>query len=440
LSFLTYQPDLLDTIFNPQSQYLQDIRDYLVAEIKKIAPEWLDHPSGILGEFWNKDEEFAACHFIWLAIMLKHISESIDHLSQSRLQAKFKALLYANEPKFSEYRAELEVGWYLADKVRSFVIEPLASSGEGVDLSNQTTSPDFAFELGTTVYLEVTTFYVGLLDKWQRTVDTIISVLQSRLLKKGRHLKLYLQLPLQAFEPKQKEKFDTNQMIEYIWRKMRTDSGELTLTHRGKIRWEPYQISVVEASSPFEPQVLDKGMKFIPPDGSWEALLRIKPAQDDASGFIQITPFGVFHSPNHIVDKASFVKEPSFGSLSEEDIRAANEIVLKSLIQKLKVDKRAQYPLRRQKPYLLAMKPGHYRLQGDGLFKLIEEHIWSDDDFNWISGIILFTTRRGFENPDPDNQYTFFLNPKAACPIDESFKEIFQLERRGYQTSDYRAL
>jgi hypothetical protein len=434
LSFLTYQPDLSDTLFAAQSQYLPDIRDYLVAVIKTVASGWLDNPVGILGELWRQDDVDAICYLIWIATMLRDISARIDQESLSRLQAKVKALLYAHEPKFSEYRAELEVGWYVANRVDSLLIEPLATRDGNADLSNQAKSPDFAFDLVDTVYLEVTAFYVGILDTWQKTVDYIASSLQHRLLKKGRRLKLHLQLPLQAFAPKQPQKFDANQIIQYIWGKMYTDSGELTLTHHGKIRWEPYTVATVQEGLPLSPQELDKGMNFISPFGNWGAEVSFN-IQDNQTGSIQITPFGVFTSPNIVVDQAAFVKEPDIISLPEGDIRAADELVLKSLKHKLKTDKRVQFPLRRQKPYLLAMKPGHFRLKGVELFKLIKESIWSDDDFDWISGVILFTSRQGFKNTDPSNEYNFFLNPNAVCPVDSSLEEKFQLGRKGHQMS-----
>lgn len=433
MSFLTNQPNLSDTLFAAQSQYLQDIRDYLVAVIKTVAPGWLDNPVGILGELWGQDEVNASCYLIWIATMLRDISARIDQESLSRLQAKVKALLFAHDPKFSEYRAELEVGWYVANRVDSLLIEPLATRDGNTDVSNQAKSPDFAFEIVDTVYLEVTAFYVGILDTWQKAVDHIASSLQHRLLKKGRHVKLHLQLPLQAFAPKQPQKFDVNQIIQYIWGKMYTDSGELTLTHHGKIRWEPYTVATVQEGLPLSPQELDKGTNSISPFGNWGAEVRFN-IQDNQTGSVQITPFGVFTSPNIVVDHAAFVKEPDIISLPEGDIRAADGLVLKSLKHKLKIDKRVQFPLRRQKPYLLAMKPGHYRLQGVGLFKLIQESIWSDDDFDWISGIILFTSRQGFKNTDSSNEYIFFLNPNAVCPIDKSLEEIFQLGRKGHQT------
>lgn len=432
MSFLTNQLDLSDTLFADQSQ---DLHDYLVAEIKQVAPGWLEDPKGTLGELWSKDELEATCYLLWIASMLQSMSKRINQESLLRLRGKFKALLYAYEPKFSEYRAELEVAWYLADHVDSLVIEPLASRNGNADFSNQTKSPDFAFDLEGTVYLEVTVFNVGILDTWQRTVDYITSTLQHRLLKKGLRLKLHLQLPLQAFEPKQPQKFDANQIIQQIWRNMNSPSGELTITRQGKIRWEPYPITKVQVGLPLSPEALDKGTNLISPFGNWEAQINIKSVQDGQPGRIQITPFGIFHDPNIVIDQASFVKEPSIVALPEDDVRAANELVLKSLKHKLKVDKREQFPLRRQKPYLLAMKPVHYRLQGNELFKLIDKHIWSDDDFDWISGIILFTSRQGFKNIDPSNDYIFFLNPKAVCPVDESLEEKFHPERRGYQTT-----
>ena len=435
MSFLTNQPDLSDTHFAAQSQYLQDIRNFLVTEISTVAPGWLDHPKGNLGELWCKDELDATCHLLWIANMLLGIGKRIDQESLVRLRKKFQALLTAKEPKYSEYRAELEVGSYLAEHVDSLVIEPLASRKGNTDLSQPARSPDFAFDLEGTVYLEVTVFNVGILDTWQRAVDYIASSLQHKLLKKGRHLKLHLQLPLQAFEAKQPQKFDANQVIQHIWRQMHSPSSELTISHQGKIRWEPYPITQVQEGLPLSPAALDTGTNIISQFGNWQAHINIKSVQDGQPVSIQITPFGIFHSPNVVIDQASFVKEPSIVVLPEKDVSVANELVLKSLRHKLKVEKREQFPLRRKSPYLLAMKPGHYRLQGNELFKLIEQNIWSNDDFDWISGIILFTSRQGFKSTDSINDYTFFFNPKAVCPVNESVTGKFQLRVRGHETT-----
>ncbi len=435
MSFLTYQPDLSDTHFAAQSQYFQDIRNFLVTEISTVVPGWLDHPKGILGELWYKDELDATCHLLWIANMLLNIGKRIDQASLIRLRKKFQALLSAKEPKYSEYRAELEVGSYLAGHVDSLVIEPLASGDGNTDLSQPARSPDFAFDLEGRAYLEVTVFNVGILDTWQRAVDYIASSLQNKLLKKGRHLKLHLQLPLQAFEPKRTQKFDTDQVIRYIWEKMHSPGGELPLPYQGKIRWEPYPITKVQEGFPLSPEALDTGANIISQFGGWQSHINIKSIQDGQPTSIQITPFGIFHSPNVVIDQASFVKEPSIVALPEKDVGVANELVLKSLKHKLKVDKREQFPLRRQRPYLLAMKPVHYRLQDNELFKLIDKHVWPDDDFDWISGIILFTSRQGFKNTDRINDYTFFFNPKAACPVKELVTEKFQLRVRGHETT-----
>src|SRR6185437_5761464 len=99
MSFLTHKPNFSGTIYANADQYLQEVRDLLVAMIRVTAPEWLDNPKGVLGELWSKDDVYASCYLIWIACMLRDISKNIDQESQIRLQAKFKALLYASEPK-----------------------------------------------------------------------------------------------------------------------------------------------------------------------------------------------------------------------------------------------------------------------------------------------------------------------------------------------------
>src|SRR5713101_1776321 len=127
MSFLTNEPDLSGTIYEEEHQHLQAIRDYLVAEINKADPTWLDNRKGILGQHWDADSVSSACYLIWIASMHKSISDRICPESAPRLQDKFKKLLNSiNEKQYLENLAELEVAWAFADRVSPLIVEPLA--------------------------------------------------------------------------------------------------------------------------------------------------------------------------------------------------------------------------------------------------------------------------------------------------------------------------
>src|SRR5207248_7261522 len=240
-------------------------------------------------------------------------------------------------------------------------------------------SPDFAFDLpDERVYTEVTYFSVGKLEKWQKAVDTITTTIRQRLLKQGRSLRLHVQLPLQEL--------DANRLIRHMWSKMcpSDDTGKLTVIANGTISWEPYPITSLQENSSSLSEAKNTQKIQGTNDGVWEILFRFKTLKENPTGYISISPSGLAYTPDFFVDKASFVRGPDIVVLSEKDVQAANALVLKAFQNKLK-DKREQYTRRHKNPYILVIKLGHYRLQGKGLVQMIEQDIWTKQDYQWVT-------------------------------------------------------
>jgi hypothetical protein len=413
MPFLTSTPGLSETIYRGHN--LQIIRKDLVTLIKEIDSGWLDSPEGHLGAYWVRDETHPTCYLIWCAEMFNIMSKKVAPSSRSKLQAKIKALLHCHsEAQFTQNLAEFEVGCAFAERVSPLLLEPLAPQDDVSGLANLPKSPDFAFHLPhERVYVEVTVFYVGILDRWQKGVDNILTTLEKRLIKQQRSLLLHIQMPLIDF--------DVQQITAHAWRKIReTDSGKLTVVDKGTIEWSAYPVTGVSmnaASSLFNPAV---NPPTLTDAEGWDVSFRVMKLDDHPSGSIKITPFGISHTPNYIVDQA-IVKEQRLVALSEKDIHTANELVVKALQNKLK-DKRKQF--KGEEPYFLVMKPGNYRLTNKGLGEMIKERIWAKPDFGWITGMILFTSRSGFDQSSPGPQMTVLPNPNARCPISDDFKLV----------------
>ena len=205
------------------------------------------------------------------------IKSRINPESIPLLQEKFKKLLNAiDEKQYLEDLAELEVAWAFTDRVSQFIIEPLATVGGNTAVSKGK-SPDFAFDVsGERVYLEVSYFYVGVLEKWQKAVDTITTTLQHRLNKKGQYLKLHVQLPLHLFDNKQSS-FNINRVIEQVWRKMYItgfNADKQTVIANGRIRWEPYLVA--QSDAPLAPPVGSTSGIYPTFGGGWEVLIHFK--------------------------------------------------------------------------------------------------------------------------------------------------------------------
>ncbi len=413
MSFLTSQPDLSGTIYEDYN--LQAVREYLVTVIKEIDPDWLDHPEGRLGVYWESSETYPTCYLIWCAEMFNIMSRKTTPSSWPKLQAKIKTLLSSHsEAQFIQNLAEFEVGCAFAERVSPLVLEPLVSEDELSGSAERSKSPDFAFHLSSErIYLEVTVFYVGILEKWQKGVDDVLAILEKRLMKQQRSLLLRIQMPL--------TEFNAQHIAEHAWRKIReADSGRMTVIDKGTIEWSSYPVTSVPMDASSSSINVAGNPPTLTAAGNWEVAFRVMKLEDHPSGFIKISPFGVSHTPNYIVDQA-IVKEPHLVALSEKDIHAANELVVKSLQNKLK-DKRRQF--KGEEPYFLVIKPGNYRLINEGLREMIKQRIWSKPDFGWITGMVLFTSRSGFHLSSPGPQLAVLPNPNARYPANDSFKLV----------------
>lgn len=413
MSFLTSKPDFSGTIYENQDaeeHNMQRAKEYLLSEIGKTCPEWLNIKQGILGEYWERDDTYAACYLIWFAMMINALNNNITERSTIRLQKKFKEILcsFLSEDQFIEKLTELEVAWGLVGRVSPLSLEPMTSE-EAFLSGNPPVGPDFAFRLPEKedVYAEATVWSAEILNKWEKAVGRMLTVIQDRLFKQGRALKIQIQLPLQELKQEQ-----IVSMTRYAWSKISTrDSGQLPLMGKGTIRWSPYPVTSNEEDIP----------TFTPTNpGLREVLLRAQFLNDNA--FLHISSSGIVHSSGILVDRA-FMKEPDIALLSEEDIQAANKIMVKSFGNRLK-KKRNQFP--HEAPYLLFIKPGHFRILTPGLIEMIERKIWKEKDYDWVTGIVLFTSRNGFMHSDPGPNFLWSLNPNASYPASDALKSVLE--------------
>jgi hypothetical protein len=380
MSFMTSKPDLSNTIFSESD--LRRAREFLYSGITRAKPSWLKNPQGPLGEYWNRDDTQAACFLIEVACMIDIVGCNITQRSVPRLHTKINDLLRrpSEMRQFYENLTELQVAFALVEYVSPLAFDPLVS--EEFSGSNRPPTPDFAFQLPEShVFVEVTVLYVGVLDKWEKSRDRIANSIKSHLFKQRRTLNIDILLPLENIDPPQITNLVLNQIDE-------SDSGEVVVGDKGKIRWEPFPIIV----------------------------------RDDSSPIPEIPTFaGAFRTPRVTIDRA-FGMQANISAPTEEDVCKAEELGFKSLCNTLK-RKRKQFP--RTSPYLLVVKLGHWRLIGDGLIRKIQQHIWTDEDYDWITGIVLFTPREGFFLSDAGPRLILCPNPKARYKASDSLLSIF---------------
>lgn len=386
MPFPNSQPNLSNTIFNDNDLHLA--RKVLQTIISQVNSAWLKRPLGILGEYWLRDDTYAACFLIDFARMIDILKTRVADKSIPRLYEKVKELLQPlSREQFIEKMTELQVAFALAELIDSSPLAFLKS--EDIIQPKVSRCPDFAFQMPEGVIsAEASVFHGGILDAWTQSASYIKKAIQDELFKRNRMLNVHIALPLEA-------EMDTKQIVDLALKEMDTtaEKGRVLIGKKGTIEWEPFPIITVQ-------------------DLSSSSL-------DVASSVV------AYRSPGVIIDRA-FASQTQIVFPSEEDVQQAKELVLKSLRQKLR-EKRGQFFTNGPEPGLLVMKLEHDQLGEGDIADMLQNRIWPNEkEYDWLSGMVLFTARSGFSLSDSNVHLTLYLNPKTLRPVYNSLREIFK--------------
>lgn len=390
MSFKTGHVDLSDTIFSADD--LAKARVYLSSLITKVDSSWTKKPKGPLGEYWNSDSPYAACFLIDTAFVLNLFERRISPRSAPIFLPKVEGILEPNSQKeFIENLTEFQVGFVLAQYVSPLDVDPLVPDEFLLPLTHhqRPKTPDFAVQLpDSKVFFEVTVLHVQILDDWDKGVDDITIALKDHLRKQQKDLTVHIQFPLPF--PR-----ITNQMIKHLLRRIDASaSGREIFSSGGEIRWELLPaINAPDISSVF------------------------------SAFFNTSSPIAVFSTSgrNEGLGRA-FAQQRNVATMPEADRTEANRRLFNSLCNTLD---RKKEQLAHAKPALLVLKLGHHWLLEDELITKIQERIWPNPQYDWMTGIVLFTPRQGFSRSDAEHRITLWPNPKARCPASNSLISLF---------------
>ncbi len=377
MDFLTSTPDLTQTIYT--KSHLEFAQSYLATWIQREKPSWLKNPQGPFGKYWKEGQTLPACSLIEFACMLEAITRNITSESIPRFNKKVKDDLLPH-PKdikqFYETLTELEVAYELIKRVSPLIIEP--------PIPGRSRSPDIAFQLPEgMIYLDVTVFRGGPLEKWEDTKEQIREGIHRGVRKRNYSLNIDMQLGLETIKPDQVIKQVLDRMIG-------TPIGSVSVGTKGVIRWEPTPFIEVENASSI-PEI---------PSSSFAAV------------------FG----PSNYKMRKMVASQATLTLPTPEDREKVSEQLFNTLRNKLK-EKHDQFP--KNQPAFYVMKIGHQGITTENMLNTFPKHIWTKDDYRWITGIILFTPKQGFHPRDNGASLTLITNPRAKCPASNSFLSIF---------------
>lgn len=375
MDFLTSHPDLTQTIYTESD--LHFARTYLETWINREKSSWLKNPQGPFGKYWKADDTISACHLVNFAYMIKDVTNNITPESIPRLYKKIRENLLprpSDIKQFYETLTELQVAYALVARVRPLTIEPR--------IPGQSRAPDIAFQRPEgIVYLDVTVFRGGPLEKWEDTKQQIREAIYKGVIKRKAFLNIDMQIGLEPIK--------TDQVIKQVLDGMDdSPSGKVPVGNKGMIRWEPFPIIDRELGSP------------IPEITSSVALLR--------------SPGDRF--------RTAVASQARIALPSPEDVKRINELILNTICNKLK-EKHDQFPHNQQAFYVI--KLGHWGITVDDMLRILREYIWLKNDYRWITGIIIFTPQQGFLRTDNRANLMLSANPRAKYPAFESLVSLF---------------
>jgi hypothetical protein len=362
-------------------------RGFLVANIDRLLPGWLDSPIGLLGMHWISDTTPSASLLVDIAARFMRLSRSVTHRSTAVLETKFRQLFQIDtERQFEELYSEIAVADTLALAAPPLALEPIISPSARRSVKS-TKSPDFAIKTDEDVtFVEATHSY------WKFFLD--FNDFSRELKRRFEHslspqdgiLDIRVSVPT-ASEPSRLLALHSKYTISQIRRR---PEGEIEVDvgcgRPAQIKWRVLRVNEAYAESPF-----------------------------------------VFSAP-----LGSDIKGIAFRMLTVEDdanegyeAPALPELIYKSF--KNTVDgKKAQCP--REAPFLLAVGSGDHRLPVETFSAIAFQRLFPNPTYSWISGLLTFTSMKSFNRGSPVPILRAHFNPGASYPVPDSLRRLFPEE------------
>jgi hypothetical protein len=360
---------------------------------------WPDDPVGPFGDQWRGVGGAQSTYYLLnvatvILELMRNASPGVGRTITQRLRTVLRP---SHDHAYEEALVELEVGGMLASRVSPVLLEPLVPRDWRPSEGEQPMSPDYGVRVPEgLVTVEVTVWHWEAYAAWHRMNETIHTALSARMLKRGVGRNVRIELPIRSPQ-------DT---VEYLWshefcdRVCDTESGEIVTTHGAASRpiraaWRP--------------------MLHFPDPGNidWDTVA--------ANGGL---PFAA--GPN-IGQMFGYSVNPC---INDDDRNDALDSLRRSIDRK----KRQRDP---NLPHLvaigptfprIAVSPSEFANTWDVLGPLIDQRLWPNPKYRWLSGILEHNTSR----VAPPSQLSYFVgyapNPNAAIPVPETMDRALKGE------------
>lgn len=372
---------------------IERVQDFYRQIFELVDDEaWPDDPVGPLGAQWRGVGGAQSTYYLMNVanVVYQLMANASPGVGRTLTQRLRTVLRPPDDHAYEEALIELEVGGVVASRITPVLLEPLVPDTWRPSHGDQPMSPDYGVRVPEgLVTVEVTVWHWEAYAAWHRMNETIHTALSSRMMKRGIARNVRIELPIGSPQDVVKDLWSH----EFCDQVCDNEFGEIVTTDEAAPRpiratWRPM-------------------LHFPDPDNiDWEAVA--------ANGG---PPFAA--GPN-IGQIFGYAVNPCIG----DDDRTAG---LESLRRSIDRKKRQRDP---NAPHFIAIAstfpeiavgPNEFANTWDVLGPLIEERLWPNPRFSWLSGVLHVRTCR----VAPPNQLAYRLdynpNPNATIPEPETF-------------------
>jgi hypothetical protein len=349
---------------------------------------WPDDPIGPLGNHWRGVGGAQSTYYLInvakvLWTLMGNASPGVGRTIVQRLKTMLRP---TDDHAYEEALVELEVGGMIATRVSPVVLEPLVPRNWRPAHGKQPMSPDYGVRGPEgLVTVEVTVWHWEAYAAWHRMNETIHTALAARMLKRGVARNVRIELPIGS----------PQDVVETLWSHEFCDQvcdneyGEIVTSEDAAPRpiraaWRPM-------------------LHFPDPDNiDWDAVA--------ANGGLPFTA-----GPN-IGQMFGYSINPC---INEDDRNNALDSLRRSIDRK----KRQRDP---NLPHIvavsptfaqIAVSPSEFARTWDLFGPLIDERLWPNPKYQWLSGILEHNTNRVAPAPELSYFVGYTPNPNATVPV-----------------------